>query len=110
MSPQPSNSRAGVMAGQRRTCCARCKSGVTRCGVLPLLAVPKRNQVTMMMEAKVKPAGRRDPFSRAAKTSPLVLQRRDETIIDAVYNYGILSGEQIEQLIGFGCTTRRNAR
>jgi len=62
------------------------------------------------MEAKAKPVGRRHPFARAANPSPLVLQARDEAIIEAVYNYGISSGEQIEQLIGFGCTTRRNAR
>jgi protein involved in plasmid replication-relaxation len=75
-----------------------------------LLAFPKRNQVMLTMEAKAKPVGRRHPFARAAKPSPLVLQARDEVIIEAVYDYGILSGEQIEQLIGFGCTTRRNAR
>ena len=61
-------------------------------------------------ELKAKRTGRRDPFLRIAKPSPLVLQPRDEAIIEAVYEYGILSGEQIDRLIGFGCATRRNAQ
>jgi hypothetical protein len=63
-----------------------------------------------MKAVKVKPTGRRDPFSRAAKPSPLVLQPRDEAIIEALFEYGILAGEQIEQLMAFGCATRRNVR
>jgi hypothetical protein len=63
-----------------------------------------------MKRLKAKPTGRRDPFSRIAKPSPLVLQPRDEAIIEALYDYGILAGEQIDRLIGFGCATRRNAR
>jgi protein involved in plasmid replication-relaxation len=63
-----------------------------------------------MKEVKAKVTGRRDPFSRVPRPSPLVLQPRDEAIIEALYEYGILTGEQIERLIGFGCATRRNVR
>jgi hypothetical protein len=40
----------------------------------------------------------------------LVLQARDEAIIEAVHSYGLLTGEQIHRLIGFGCVPRRNVR
>ena len=64
----------------------------------------------MEMMMKVKQSGRRNPFNRTVKPSPIVLQARDEEIIKAVYEYGVLTGEQIERLFGFGCATRRNVR
>src|SRR5262249_45280118 len=71
---------------------------------------PQWMMTMTMKETKDKPNGRRDPFVRVAKPPRLVLQARDEEIVKAVYEYGILAGEQIERLIGFGCATRRNGR
>lgn len=63
---------------------------------------------TMMLKAK--PTGRRSPFTRVADPALLVLQPRDEAIIEAVYHYGLLTGEQVQKLVGFGCAPRRNVR
>jgi len=61
-------------------------------------------------EMKAKETGRRDPFLRTESVSPLVLQPRDRAILEQVYEYGLLTGEEIQQLSGFGCATRRNIR
>src|SRR5215510_1548468 len=62
------------------------------------------------MELMDKKTGRLSPFERDAQPAPFVLQQRDEEIIEAVYNFIALAGEQIQGLVGFGCAPRRNIR
>src|SRR5262249_35853249 len=78
---------------------------------LPALVFRKRKQtMAPTEEMKAKETGRRDPFLRTVSVSPLVLQPRDRAILEQVYEYGLLTGEEIQQLSGFGCPTRRTIR
>jgi hypothetical protein len=66
--------------------------------------------MAMTVEMEGKRNGRKNPFARAGSISQLVLQPRDVAILKFIYEYGLLSGKQIQQLLRFGCATRRNAR
>jgi hypothetical protein len=59
---------------------------------------------------KAKRNGRRSQFLRAQNASPLVPQPRDVLVLKILYEYGLLAGDEIERLAGFGCATRRNGR
>jgi hypothetical protein len=59
---------------------------------------------------RVSMSGRQSKWERDKTPCNLVIQRRDEDIICALYDYRYLSREQIQKLFQFTCTSKANIR